>query len=424
MKESIIPALGAGTDAIRVGWLDRLCRRALLEKLRALGDGRLCIVEDTAREWLGEAAAHDAVTIHVHDPRFYALAALEGSVGAGEAYMRGYWSCSDLTTLVRLFVRNREVLESVEGGLAALSRPLLRAWHRLRRNTREGSRRNIAAHYDLGNDFYRLFLDETMTYSAALFERQDMTLAEASTAKLDRLCRKLDLRPTDHVLEIGTGWGSFALHAASRYGCRVTTTTISREQYNLARERVRQAGLQDRVTVLFQDYRDLTGTYDKIASIEMIEAVGWQYYGEFMAKCAWLLEPGGLLAMQAITIRDDVYDAARRSCDFIQRFIFPGSCIPSTTALVGAAADKSDLKLVHFEDMTPHYARTLREWRERFFAAERDVRALGYDDAFVRMWEFYLCYCEGGFAERHIASVQMVMARPHNRRDPILAAIA
>jgi len=257
-----------------------------------------------------------------------------------------------------------------------------------------------------------------MMYSSAVFERPDMTLEEAQIARLDRICHRLDLRPSDHLLEIGTGWGGMAIHAAKHYGCRVTTTTISRRQFELARERIRAAGFEDRITLLLKDYRDLEGQYDKLVSIEMIEAVGHQYYDTYFAKCGALLKPDGLMLLQAITIADQRYEQARKSVDFIQRHIFPGSCIPSVTAMTNAITRASDMRLVSLEDIGPHYATTLRIWRENLFRNLEQVRALGYPESFIRMWEFYLCYCEGGFAERAIGDVHMLLAKPDNRRAP------
>ena len=334
--------------------------------------------------------------------------------------MAGFWEADDLVSVVRLVVRNREVLAGVEGGLARLTMPLHRLFQAARRNTRDGSRRNIVAHYDLGNDFYSLFLDETLTYSCALFERDDMTLAEASTAKYDRLCRKLDLREADRVLEIGSGWGGFALHAAGRYGCRVTTTTISREQHELASRRVREAGLADRVEVLLCDYRDLTGTFDKLVSIEMIEAVGHHYLDAYFRCVSERLAPDGLAAIQAITIVDHAYEQQLRQADFIKRYVFPGSFLPSVAAICAAVARAADLRLVHLEDLTPHYARTLAAWRERFLARADDVRRLGFPESFLRLWEYYLCYCEGAFRERYIGDAQLLFAKPRCTRPPIL----
>jgi len=354
----------------------------------------------------------------VHDPRFYSEIAFGGSIGAGEAYMDAYWSTDDLTAVIRILVSNRDVLDGMEGGLAGVAAPLRKVLHWAARNSRHGSRRNIAAHYDLGNDFFRIFLDPTLMYSAAVFERPEMTLEEASVAKLDRICRRLQLKPGDHVIEIGTGWGGFALHAAGRYGCRVTTTTISRQQHALARERIDAAGLADRVTLLLEDYRDLAGTYDKLVSIEMIEAVGHQYYDTYFRKCSDLLKPEGMMMLQAITIADHRYAAARDAVDFIQRHIFPGSCIPSIAAISDAIARVTDLRLIHLDDIGPDYAITLRRWRENLFANLAAVRALGYSEEFIRMWEFYFCYCEGGFIERVIGDAQLLFVKPLARPGP------
>jgi cyclopropane-fatty-acyl-phospholipid synthase len=353
----------------------------------------------------------------VADARFYRAVALGGSVGAAEAYMDGAWRCDDLVGLVRLLVCNRDLLDDVERGPARVAGWALRMVHALRRNTAAGARRNIAAHYDLGNAFFRLFLSDDLMYSSALFEREHDTLEVASTRKLDTICRKLQVREGDRVLEIGTGWGGFALHAARDYGCHVTTTTLSREQYDLARERVEQAGLQDRVTVLMRDFRELVGTYDKLASIEMVEAIGPENLQRYFACIGERLGPNGLALVQAITIEDHRYEHAVRSVDFIKRHVFPGSFIPSIAAMLSAKTAASDLTLLHLEDMGLSYARTLQAWRERFLEHLPQVRALGYDERFIRMWEFYLAYCEGGFRERSIGVAQMLFARPGYRID-------
>ncbi len=394
----------------RANPLGALARRAMLSRLAGLGEGRLRIREGAGVSAFGPGGGPEA-TLTVRDPAFYAEVAYGGSVGAAESYMLGHWRADDLTALMRLMLRNHDVLDGMERGLARLSAPLRGLAHWLQRNTRAGSRRNIAAHYDLGNDFFRLMLDETMMYSCALFERPDMTLAEASTAKLERICRALALGPADHVLEIGSGWGGFALHAAARHGCRVTTTTISPSQFELARERIRAAGLEDRVTLLLEDYRDLRGTYDKAVSIEMIEAIGHRQYGEFFRRCAGLLPRGGRMLLQTITIADRHYARTRDEVDFIKRYIFPGSCLPSVSALAQAMADGSDLRIVALEDIGLHYATTLARWRSNFHAHLAEVRAMGYPDTFIRMWEFYLCYCEAGFVERQLGDVQMLLAR-------------
>ena len=409
MTDSTLIELSRG--APRANLLGALARRLVLARLAQLTEGLLRVREGgEVIEFGAERTGVDA-TIDVLDPAFYAEIAFGGSVGAGEAYMLGHWRTPDLTALLRLMLRNRHALDAMETGLARASAPLRTAAHWLHRNTRAGSRRNISAHYDLGNDFFRLMLDETMMYSCALFERPDLSLAEAQRAKLDAICRKLALRPQDHVLEIGTGWGGFALHAAGQYGCRVTTTTISPSQFALAQERVRAAGLADRVTILLEDYRDLKGTYDKLVSIEMIEAIGHQYFGEFFRRCAMRLAPGGRMLLQSITIADRHYARARDEVDFIKRYIFPGCCIPAVSALAQAMAESSDLRIVHLEDIGPHYATTLARWRDRFVANLERVRALGYPESFVRMWEFYLGYCEAGFAERALGDVHLLLAR-------------
>jgi cyclopropane-fatty-acyl-phospholipid synthase len=338
--------------------------------------------------------------------------------------MDGHWTCDDLPGLFRVMVLNGELTNrtTVDRGLGRVTEPLNKAYHWLRRNTRTGSRRNIAEHYDLGNDFYRLFLDETMMYSCAVFPSDQSSLHEASQYKIHRICEKLALGPDDHLLEIGTGWGALAVHAAGTYGCRVTTTTLSEEQHAMAVERVGAAGLSDRVTVLRKDYRDLTGAYDRLVSVEMIEAVGHHYLNTFFRKCSELLKPDGLMLLQAITIRDQAYERHRRSVDFIKRYIFPGSCIPSVARMSRSLTEATDLRAVHLEDIGPHYARTLRMWRERFLARRDEVLRLGFDETFVRMWEFYLAYCEGGFAERYLSDVQMLLAKPLNRRSPYLSA--
>ncbi|HXJ30319.1 MAG TPA: cyclopropane-fatty-acyl-phospholipid synthase family protein [Gemmatimonadales bacterium] len=392
--------------------VDRLARRLLHARFARITEGRLSIIEGAGSVSFGPGnagAPHAELT--VHDPRFYRGVLFGGHLGAVETYLDGWWESDDLTAVVRLMVQNRAVLDSFEGGLARLAEPVRRAWHAMRRNTRSGSRRNIAAHYDLGNEFFAAFLDDTLTYSCGIFERPDMTLREASIAKYDRLCRKLALAPGDHVMEIGTGWGGFALHAATTYGCRVTTTTISREQHRLACERVHTAGLDDRVTVLLRDYRDLEGRFDKLVSIEMIEAVGHRFYRGFFRKCAELLKPGGQMALQSITIDPRHYDQARHEVDFIKRYIFPGANIPSVPVLRHAAERRAGLSLLHLEDITPHYAETLKRWRENFVARWDRLRALGFSEEFRRLWEFYFCYCEGGFRERFLGDVQMVFAR-------------
>jgi cyclopropane-fatty-acyl-phospholipid synthase len=384
-----------------------LFRKALVSRLRNLREGRI-VLDGEAHGTPGWLEAK----VEVQKARFFASVALGGAAGAGESYRDGDWTCDDLVSLVRILVRNRDVMQGLEGGLARLLLPLRSLAHALRRNSRRGSRRNVADHYDLGNDFFSLFLDETWMYSCAFFERPESTLAEASAAKNERLCRMLALRPRDRLLEIGAGWGGFAIHAASRHGCHVTTTTISREQHAFAVERVRRAGLEGRVTVLLEDWRDLRGRFDRLVSIEMIEAVGHHYLDAWFGKCAELLEPDGLFALQSILIADRFYESARREPDFIKRNVFPGSCIPSMERILRATSRATDFRLLRLEEIGPHYARTLRLWRENLSRNADRARSLGFDDRFLRTWEFYFCYCEGGFLEGHIGDAQMLFGRP------------
>jgi len=421
MSEDIIPAEAARamSDARpRPSRMQRLARRTLLARLARLEEGALEIHDAGGTMRFGEAARTGGLSarIEVLHPQFWADAVFGGTTAAGEAYIHGLWKCDDLTALVRIMVANRGVLESLDGGPIQLAKLARRLGHWLNRNSREGSRRNITAHYDLGNDFFRLFLDPTMNYSCGIFESPETSMEQASFAKMDAACRKLALEPDDHLLEIGTGWGALAIHAASRYGCRVTTTTISREQHALASQRVRDAGLEDRVEVLLSDYRELEGRYDKLVSVEMIEAVGHQYLDTYFRKCAGLLKPDGLMLIQAITIRDELYADALKSVDFIQRFVFPGGFLPSISAMTASLSRTSDLQMLHLQDIGFHYAKTLRRWRRDFFRNIEAVRAQGYSDSFIRLWEYYLCYCEGGFLERNIGTVQMLLGKPRARR--------
>ncbi|GAC1458415.1 MAG: cyclopropane-fatty-acyl-phospholipid synthase family protein [Steroidobacteraceae bacterium] len=413
MNEIAKPLRDAGVAS--AGFSERLLRASLLKRLTGLRHGRLVVEDALGTVELGEPLSREPqlrVHVGVRDMAFYRALAGNGSVGAGEAYSEGLWQCDDLVALVRLLVRNRDLLDDMETGLARLGGLGLRLWHALRRNSRAGSRRNIAAHYDLGNEFFGLFLSPDLMYSSALWAGADDTLEAASTRKLDVICRKLDLRPGERVVEIGTGWGGFALHAARHYGCHVTTTTISREQHTEAARRIAQSGLGDRVTLLRKDYRDLDGTYDKLVSIEMIEAIGASFMEAYFGKLTSLLEPAGLALIQAITIEDHRYDQALKSVDFIKRHVFPGSFIPSVSAMLTAKTRASDLALVHLEDFGSSYARTLQAWRGRFLARLPEVRAQGFDDRFVRLWEFYLAYCEGGFRERSIGVSHLLLARP------------
>jgi cyclopropane-fatty-acyl-phospholipid synthase len=405
--------------------LSRFFRGLAHRYLASLPRGSLTVTDASGVTRIGRESAHEiAAEIEVRDPRFYRLAVLGGGLGFAEAYLRGYWRTSDLVAVIRFFARNRDALENVGRGVPLLTWPLGKLTQFLQRNTKRGSRRNIMAHYDLGNDFFQLFLDPTMTYSSGVFERPESTMEEASRAKYDRICRKLELNRNDHVVEIGTGWGGFAIHAARNYGCRVTSTTISPSQYEYARQRIAEQGLADRIEVVLRDYRELTGEYDKLVSIEMIEAVGHEFLPVYFRKCSDLLKPDGMMAIQAITIPDQRYERYRKSVDFIQQYVFPGGCLPSLGAICSSVRKATDLRVTHLEDFGQHYAHTLAQWRSRFFENIAAVRRLGLDDRFIRCWEYYLCYCEGGFAERQIGVAQIVLNKPNSRHQAILPALA
>jgi cyclopropane-fatty-acyl-phospholipid synthase len=398
------------------GLITRASRKTLLSKLHGIRGGRITIIDGDQHTTFGDRDSELHAVIRVIDPRFYPAIVMGASIGAGESYRDGYWTCDQLVPLIQIFARNRQASEKLGGfwnGLLNIGRKVSR---RINRNSITGSRRNIAAHYDLSNEFYALFLDETMTYSSGVFAESDSSLAEASTEKYDRICRKLQLKPTDHVLEIGTGWGGFAQHAASHYRCQITTTTISQEQHDYARQRFASQGIGDRITLLHSDYRELSGQYDKLVSIEMIEAVGHEYYDTFFAQCSRLLKPQGLLALQAITIPDQRYDSYRSSVDFIQKHIFPGGCLPSLGAMTASVSRVSDMQFIHLEDFAEHYARTLQCWRERFYANADSIRELGMTESFIRLWDYYLCYCEGAFREKQIGVVQLLLQKPSNRQ--------
>jgi cyclopropane-fatty-acyl-phospholipid synthase len=419
MTEMIIPSEAPALSELKERKLDQTARKAVLSLLTKLKHGRITLIEDNQPYAFGRESSTVSLkaNVSVHHSQFYSRILFGGSIGAAEAYMEGLWSSDDLTAVMRILALNQKAFEDMEKGLARLTAPLYKLYHFGRKNTKMGSHKNILAHYDLGNDFYALFLDKTMTYSCGIFEHGQSTLEDASVAKYDRICKKLRLKPGDRVVEIGTGWGGFAAHAAQNFGVHVTTTTISEEQHHYAAKRFRKAGLADQISLLKQDYRDLRGEFDRLVSIEMIEAVGHHFYDAFFQTCSRLLKDDGLMALQAITIGDQIFDRHRRSVDFIKRYIFPGSCIPSVTAISNAIARATDLRLIHLEDISPHYARTLREWRRRFFANIDKVRDRGYPETFIRMWEYYLCYCEGGFAERYIGDVQMLFAKPLYRWD-------
>ena len=425
MNTRLMPASTSRRENKPANIFDRLSRHGFLARMKKLQHGEIILEENGNKTRFGQITKQCplSVSISVKNPQFYSDIAFGGSVAAGESYFQHRWDCDNLTSLVRILLQNREVLDGMDGHMARVREPVYKILHWLNRNTRSGSRRNIEAHYDLGNDLFSLFLDSNMMYSCAVYEKPEYTLEQASAAKLERICRKLDLKSSDHVLEIGTGWGGFALYAAQHYGCKITTTTISQEQYALAKQRVKEAGLTDQVTVLCEDYRDLTGQYDKLVSIEMIEAIGHQYMPTYFKQCSRLLKPEGMMLLQAITISDQRYQSALRSVDFIQRYIFPGSFIPSISAMTDAVAQHTDMCLFNLEDIGPHYATTLQHWRERFFERIDEVQSLGYSKQFIRLWEFYLCYCEGGFLERAIGDVHMLLVKPQCRRAALTTSL-
>jgi len=388
-------------------------------------DGRRTMLGRPVERVGGIAAATDAPAtsrlpvVHIHAPGSWKAVVRGGSIGLGRAYIDGWWSCDDLDDLVaflRLLVLNLAPVQLASAPIDRIAAPAAKAlttrWGQPRPGDRDVDRLNIRAHYDLGEEFFSLFLDETMTYSCGIFAGADTSLSQASTEKLDRICRKLQLTSDHHVLEIGSGWGSFALHAASRYGCRVTTTTISERQYEYASRRVKEAGLEHRVTVLDEDYRDLDGSYDRLVSIEMIEALDWRQHEVFFSACSDLLKPDGLMGLQAIVVADQSFERSNRREDFIRHFIFPGACLPSVEAMIRSTAKVSDLQVTSLEDIGRHYVETLRRWRLALVAHAAELPALGFGEEFRRMWEFYLCYCEASFAERHVSDVQIVLAKP------------
>ncbi len=390
-------------------------RSVFVRLLNNIKGAYLVVTDPMGTTTFGDPDSDLHTSLQIIDPSTYSDLATGGPVGGAEAYIQGKWVTSDLTSLLRLFVRNREIMLTLDGGLTNLLKPARRILHWGRRNTVKTSRKNITAHYDLGEDMFKTFLDPTMTYSATIYEDDSSTLDESALYKLDLICKKLDLQPKDHVIEIGTGWGGFAIYAAKTYGCKVTTTTISPNQHEVATRRVKEAGLEDLVTILDQDYRLLEGKYDKLVSVEMIEAVGLDYLNTFFKQCSDLLKPDGRMLIQAITIADRHHERAARTVDFIQKYIFPGGALPSMGAIMNSIGDETDLQITGLHDIGLHYARTLRDWRSGFFEQLPEIRQLGYPDEFIRMWDYYLCYCESGFLERSISTLQLVFDKPDCR---------
>jgi cyclopropane-fatty-acyl-phospholipid synthase len=391
--------------------LSAVFKKIILKKFKNLQFGYIHLTDGAESYSYGDNSSEMKVEMEILSSEFYVFLGSGGLLGVTEAYTAGYWRADDIVILIRLIIKNSKVMEKLDSGWAKLIRPLNTYIHRKRQNTLSGSKENILAHYDLSNDFYKLWLDETMTYSCGVFENDKSTLKEASIEKLDRICRKLDLKPNDNILEIGTGWGSFAIHAAKKYGCHITTTTISDAQYEYAKQRIIDEGLEGKIKLLNQDYRNLSGTFDKIISIEMIEAVGHEYVELFFEKISKLLKKNGLFALQGITFNDHKFDEYKNSVDFIKKYIFPGSCLISISQITNAIKNRTDLEVVNLEDISKHYSKTLYEWRKNFMNVLPEVKSLGFSNAFINMWEFYFIYCEAGFIERNIGDYQVIFAK-------------
>lgn len=394
--------------------LHRIAKALVFRQLKKIDTGYISIQEGNKKFSFGKKGNLSA-HITVHDPRFYGALAFGGSIGVSEAFMQKFWSVNDLTKLIRIMAINQNAMDQLESLFNVFLKPILKCLHYLNQNSVKGSRINISKHYDLGNDFFSLFLDSTMMYSSAVFKNPQDSLYQGSMHKLEMICQGLELNAQDHVIEIGSGWGGFAIYAAQNFGCMVTTTTISKQQYLFVKQKIKDLKLTHKIKVLLSDYRHLKGQYSKLVSIEMLEAVGYQYYDTYFKVCSHLLKPDGIAFIQTITITDQRYEKAKHSVDFIQRYIFPGSCIPSLTALQNSITESSDLKIYQVRDIGDHYARTLALWRIAFFKRLSEVKALGFDDVFIRMWHFYLAYCEGGFKEKAISDIHLKLIKPDYR---------
>jgi cyclopropane-fatty-acyl-phospholipid synthase len=392
-----------------------MLKKILINKLRGLKNGFLILRNEEKLYKFGNPKSSLKAEIVIKDDRFYKFLIFGGSIGASEAYMNNYWQSPDLTKVIRVFASNVNLTDELESKFNILIKPFFKLIHYFNKNSIKNSKKNISAHYDLNNDFFKLFLDETMMYSSAIFDKTSQSLKAASINKLKIICNKLDLKKTDHVVEIGSGWGAFAVYAAENYGCKVTTTTISEQQYTFTKALIKQKKLEKKVKLIFKDYRKLNGKFDKLVSIEMIEAVGHQYYPEYFKKINSLLTDNGLALIQAITIRDQKYIQATKSVDFIQKYIFPGSCIPSIEAIQSNVSKTSALIISDLENINHHYAVTLSHWAKRFKKNESKIKKLGFDDRFLKKWEFYFSYCEGGFSERAINDFHILLSMPLNR---------
>ena len=382
-------------------------RNKLINKLNTFSSYKINFTDNWGIWTIGEG--DKIINVKILNSDFYLMLFSGGSNGIANAYIKGYWECDDLHELFRAFVKNIELLDSLETGYLKFDVLKNRFMYLLSSNSRSGSKKNIHAHYDLGNDFFKLFLDETMTYSSAIFKSENSSLKDASINKLDHICKKLNLNETHHILEIGGGWGSFAIYAAQNYGCEVTTTTISQEQFQYMKKKFLDIGLSDKIHLLNEDYRNLSGRYDKIVSIEMIEAVGDQFLGTFFSVCSKLLIPGGQMCLQSITMPDDRYPKYLENTDFIQTYIFPGSCVPSLAAMKSALSRYTNLTVRHIENIAPHYSKTLLYWLNNFNRNESLIKKLGYDESFCRLWRYYLCYCAASFQEHYLGDLQILL---------------
>ncbi|MEZ7204246.1 class I SAM-dependent methyltransferase [Pseudoalteromonas sp. DY56-GL79] len=400
------------SSSISLSTFDRLYKKLVFGALNTLETGKVVLVEGDQKYCFGESETSLSVDIQVHSVQMYKLFALGGSVGAGESYILGHWSCSDLTKLIEIFVLNQAQLDAFENKFAFFSSIANKIKHLKNKNSKQGSKRNIVAHYDLGNDLYESFLSEEMLYSSAVYPSKEASLEEAQQHKLAAICERLDLQPTDKVVEIGTGWGAFAVYAAKNYGCHITTTTISEEQHAYVKALIEKEGLQQQITLLKRDYRELDGQYDKLVSIEMIEAVGHAYLSGFFAKCNDLLKPTGAMLIQAITIACQRYQHYLKQSDFIQQYIFPGGCLPSVSEMSKQIVNSTDMVVHELHDIGLHYARTLYDWRVRFEKAWPSLDSKRFDERFYRLWQFYLCYCEGAFKQRATSAVHLVARKP------------
>ncbi|PKG38480.1 SAM-dependent methyltransferase [Psychromonas sp. Urea-02u-13] len=409
-----IQAVEASQD---VHLFDKTAKKILIKLLSNLTKSHLTLVDSDQSMLLGDKNASLKAVVFINNPKTYKRILLGGSIAAGESYIDGWWTSPDLTKVIQVLSREQGILEGLEKSFTKILSLPKWIYHKARKNTKEGAKKNILAHYDLGNDMYKTFLDKEMVYSSAIYPHAEATLDEAQLHKLDLICQRLDLKPGESVLEIGTGWGALAIYAVQHYGVHVTTTTISDAQFEYAKARVESLGLNDEITLLSKDYRELEGQYDKLVSIEMIEAVGHEYLASFFETCNKHLKPNGKMLIQAITIADQRYDEYRKGVDFIQRYIFPGGCLPSINIMADNVTNKTDMVITGLHDIGQDYAKTLKHWFERFEADLPNIKKMGYGDDFIRLWQFYLCYCEGAFLERMTSTVHLIAAKPGYRDD-------